>query len=158
MKKIALHLHKEAERVVVGEDWIITCQAFPVSITELLTHPRLSISTNRGAQGQVKTQTKDSEEGTACPDLFQPCPRRPSAPSSLENHHKESMLKHLSYLWGLLPEGVRHNLGHRGRDCTGFTMGCLRIKRASCSPEWAKSGASLWVGIRAERPVYAWCY
>ena len=60
---------------------------------------------------------------------LQSCPRRVSVPVSRhENHHDESILEYLSDCWGLLPRGVEHNMGQRGRefwDCTGLIMGCL---------------------------------
>lgn len=58
MVKTALHAHEEAERDMVGEDQIITCQAFPVSVTEPSTHQKGCPS----PQAQRSTETSENPD------------------------------------------------------------------------------------------------
>jgi len=80
--KAPLHAHKGAERHMARGAQIILCQATPMSITGAINPSSAHLHKHRGPQGQVKTQIRDSEEGTTFPDPFQGCSRRPSAPAS----------------------------------------------------------------------------
>lgn len=80
------------------------------------------------AQGQARTQIKDSEEGLPCLGPSWGCHTRASTPvSRCETHQDGSTVAHL--LDGeLLPRGMGHFMGCGARafqDCTRLTTGCL---------------------------------